>query len=153
LRGNHHYEIEKITYLKSFASLFLLLASSIIPSLIFLPKLFQNFKYFSLDSSFFSSSTFFSSFFSLSSFFSPSSSSSSSSSSSPLANYIIISIAFLTSFLLITFNIFNYWSYSRLTFNGKLSESTTPLMKFKYLGIKSSNSSWISTRRTYSFIA
>ena len=128
------------TYLKSLASLFLLLASSIIPNLIFFPKFFQNWSYLFISYSFFFSSVSFSS-------------SSSSSSSYSSASALIISRAFLTSFLLITFIIFICYNCSLETFKGKSSESTTPLIKLRYLGISSSNSSVINTLLTYSFKA
>ena len=123
--------------LRSFASLFLLLASSITPNLMFLPKFAQNLAYLS---SFSPSSSSFSATWSASSSDSSTSSSSSSpypysssSSSSSLssARARIISIAFLTSFLLMTFIIFICYNCSLLTLRGKSSESTTPLMKLR----------------------
>merc|ERR1719377_1023 len=79
------------------------------------------------------------------------SSSSSSSSSSPLfwANLRNISRALRTSFLPMTFRTLCCCRVSRDTFRGKSSESTTPRKKFKYRGTKSSNSSVMSTFRTY----
>merc|ERR1711968_370596 len=82
---------------------------------------------------------------------SDSSSSSSSSSSSPLfwANFRNISRALRTSFLPITFKTLCCCKVSRDTLRGRSSESTTPRRKFRYRGTKSSNSSVISTLRTY----
>merc|ERR1719313_1804817 len=79
------------------------------------------------------------------------SSDSSSSSSSPFfwANLRNISRALRTSFLPITLSTLCCCKVSRDTLRGKSSLSTTPRRKFKYLGTKSSNSSVISTFRTY----
>ena len=57
----------------------------------------------------------------------------------------------LTNLLLITLIILYCCNASLDTFKGKSSESTTPLMKFKYLGIKSSNCSLTNTLLTYNF--
>merc|ERR1719375_1232697 len=80
---------------------------------------------------------------------SSSSSSSSSSASDFCANFLNISRALRTSFLPMTFRTLCCCKVSRDTLRGKSSESTTPRRKFKYRGTKSSNSSVISTLRTY----
>uniref|UniRef100_A0A8D8T718 Secreted protein n=1 Tax=Cacopsylla melanoneura TaxID=428564 RepID=A0A8D8T718_9HEMI len=59
---------------------------------------------------------------------------------------------FLTRFLRITLRILFCWSISREMFNGRSSLSTTPRMKFKYSGIRSSQLSMMNTRRTYSLM-
>jgi len=125
--------------------------SSITPNLMFFPKFFQKMSYLSTSSSSYSSSfSCFSSYYSLSSCYLSLSACSSSSSYSyySSAKSRIMSMAFLTIFLLITLISFIYWSCSRDTLSGKSSESTTPVMKLRYFGIRSSNSSEISTRRT-----
>merc|ERR1719439_218655 len=126
-------------YLSNLVNLDLLAESSMMPSLMFLPNFSQNSMYGSLDSSSSSSS--------------PSSASSSSSSSSSASDFCAnlrnISRALRTSFLPITFKTLCCWSVSRETLSGRSSESTTPRRKFKYRGTKSSNSSVMSTLRTY----
>merc|ERR1719217_1884064 len=123
-------------YRNSFVNLDLLAESSMMPNLMFLPNFSQNSMYGSLEASSSSSS--------------PSSASSSSSSSALFcANFLNISRALRTSFLPITFKTLCCCRVSRETLRGKSSESTTPRRKFKYRGTKSSNSSVISTLRTY----
>lgn len=60
-------------------------------------------------------------------------------------------MAFFNSFAPIEVSAFLCLRFSLLTLSGNESESTIPLRKFKYLGIKSSNSSLIKTLRTKSF--
>ena len=64
-----------------------------------------------------------------------------------------MSRALRTSFFLIVFKLVCCCSVSRETLRGRVSESTMPLMKLRYLGRSSSNSSEMNTRRTYSFSA
>ena len=64
-----------------------------------------------------------------------------------------MSSALRTSFFLIVFKLVCCWRVSRDTFKGSVSESTMPLMKLKYLGNSSSNSSEMKTRRTYNLSA
>ena len=45
---------------------------------------------------------------------------------------------FLVTFLEMVFRILFYYSDSRFTFNGRSSESITPLTKLRYLGTMSS---------------
>ena len=109
------------------------------PNLMALPKDFQNFSYFSFATTLASSSSF--------------SLSSSSESLPSSASLRIISNAFLTSFFLIVFKEVCCCNVSRETFNGSVSESTIPLIKERYFGKSSSNSSEMNTLLTYSFNA
>mmetsp|Transcript_20015 Transcript_20015/g.48453 ORF Transcript_20015/g.48453 Transcript_20015/m.48453 type:complete len:331 (+) Transcript_20015:780-1772(+) len=147
----------------SFASFLRFLVSSMIPSLMVLPKASLNSlkrliapsPSSSSSSSSSSPSSFFSSLPSASAF-SASSSSLLSSSSASMARssasdiFFIMSSAFDTSFFLITLRTRDCWSISRETLRGRSSESTTPRMNDRYRGMRSSNSSEMKTRRTYS---
>ena len=62
------------------------------------------------------------------------------------------SIHFLTMFFLITFKILLCYKNSLEIFNGKSSESTTPLTKPNHSGIKSSQSSIMKTLLTYNLM-
>jgi len=55
-------------------------------------------------------------------------------------------------FFLITFKILFYYKNSLEMFNGRSSESTTPLTNDKYSGIKSSQSSMMKTLLTYNLM-
>lgn len=60
----------------------------------------------------------------------------------------IISNDFLTKFFRMTFRILFCWRVSREMLSGRSSESTIPLIKFRYSGMRSSQSSMMKTRRT-----
>lgn len=130
--------------------------SSMMPSLTFLPKTSQNLSYALsaparsgsfLDAFLDAPSSDSPSFFASSSFFSSASSRARFWSS---ASFLSISSTLRTSFLPMTLRILCCCSVSRLTLSGRSSESTTPRTKLRYRGSSSSNSSEMSTLRTYS---
>merc|ERR1711963_552832 len=59
------------------------------------------------------------------------------------ASSSIKSMHFLTKFFRMTLRILFCWSISLEMFNGRSSESTTPLTKLRYSGMSSSYSSWL----------
>jgi hypothetical protein len=63
----------------------------------------------------------------------------------------IMAMALRTSFFLMVMRVLSCWRTSRETFSGRSSESTTPRMNIRYVGITLSKSSVMKTRFTYSF--
>lgn len=63
-----------------------------------------------------------------------------------------ISIVFFTRFFRTTLRILFCWSVSREMLRGRSSESTIPLTKLRYSGMRSSQSSMMNTRRTYNLM-
>lgn len=65
---------------------------------------------------------------------------------------VINSKHFLTTFFFMTFKILLCYKNSLEMFNGKSSESTTPLTKLRYSGMISSQSSIMKTLLTYNLM-